>query len=284
MHSVSDVHTFSYIWCSPASSLPSKSHQMLIVQILYSKWMICISWISPFINTGWKVLKIFLGFLEITAFFALITARPLPPLVTEMWMMNHGSHSPEGIICHLWQLQAVEVGMNAGLVLSIILLPLKHLRWSAAETACYRIGIKEKKMELVNAKNLHIHFLRMANAIFCRTECCPRKKGFAIPEKNQPPDVADWPQENLHSLMPADNCLEFRSKTYQVSLQAGAEFPPELPFKALSSSWKGKAFFFLVFSMLPFLPPRAAIGVEYMKSLVGETYCILPGCLIIEHT
>lgn len=94
----------------------------------------------------------------------------------------------------------------------------------------------------------------------------------------------DWPHENLHLHLPADNCLELGNKIYQVSLQAGTEFPPELLLKALSSSWEGKTFFFLVFSVLPFLPLRAAIGVEYMKSLVGETYYILPGCFIIEHT
>lgn len=61
-------------------------------------------------------------------------------------------------------------------------------------------------------------------------------------------------------------------------------FPQSFLSKLSLAAEKGKRFFFLVFSMLPFLPPRAAIGVEYMKSLVGETYCILPGCLIIEHT
>lgn len=54
----------------------------------------------------------------------------------------------------------------------------------------------------------------------------------------------DWPHENLHLHLPADNCLELRNKIYQVSLQAGTEFPPELLLKALSSSWEGKTFFF----------------------------------------
>lgn len=72
-----------------------------------------------------KFSKIFLGFLEITAFFSFITSSILPSLDTEMWMMNHQIHSPERITCHLLKLQATEVRMS---VCRLGALPLKHLR------------------------------------------------------------------------------------------------------------------------------------------------------------
>lgn len=117
-----------------ASSFPSKSHQMHIQQIWYSeindthKHM---SQIPPFTSMGWKVLKTFLQFLEITATFNFIFPRSSPPPVAEMWMMNHWTDIPKRIICHLLKLQAMEVGMSAvkhrSDFLFVILIPLKKL-------------------------------------------------------------------------------------------------------------------------------------------------------------
>lgn len=117
---------------SSASSFPPKSHQMQIQQIWYSEINDIhrhMSQITPFTSMGWKVLKTFSGFLEITATFNFIFSRSSPPLVAEMWMMNHWTDIPKRIICHLLKLQAMEVRMSRvkhrSDFFSVILIPLR---------------------------------------------------------------------------------------------------------------------------------------------------------------
>ena len=62
--------------------------------------------------------------------------------------------------------------------------------------------------------------------------------------------------------MPAGNCLEFRSKIYKVSLQAGTEFPPELLLKAAE---KGKRFFSRVLSAALSAPQNSHRSGIYEK-------------------